>query len=42
MLQAIQAAFKQVKAARTYHQLVIKWGITNGEITLIDRRRTVA
>jgi polar amino acid transport system substrate-binding protein len=42
MLQAIQAAFKQVKAAGTYHQLVIKWGITNGEITLIDRRRTVA
>jgi polar amino acid transport system substrate-binding protein len=42
MLQAIQAAFKQVKTAGTYHQLIVKWGIANGEITLIDRRRNVA
>jgi polar amino acid transport system substrate-binding protein len=42
MLQAIQAAFKQVKAAGTYHQLIVKWGIANSELALIDRRRNAA
>jgi polar amino acid transport system substrate-binding protein len=40
MLTAIQAAYKQVKTAGTYHQLVLKWGLANAELTVVDRRRT--
>jgi len=42
MLKAIQTAYNQLKTAGTYHQLIVKWGIANGELTLIDRRRTIA
>ncbi|GHO91897.1 hypothetical protein KSF_019450 [Reticulibacter mediterranei] len=42
MLKAIQTAYNQLKTAGTYHQLIVKWGIANGEITLIDRRRNIA
>jgi polar amino acid transport system substrate-binding protein len=38
MLNAVQAAFKSVKDDGTYHKLILKWGLTNEEITLIDRR----
>jgi polar amino acid transport system substrate-binding protein len=38
MFNAIQAAFNAVKADGTYHKLILKWGLTNEEITLIDRR----
>jgi hypothetical protein len=27
-----------VKDDGTYHKLILKWGLTNEEITLIDRR----
>jgi polar amino acid transport system substrate-binding protein len=38
MFNAIQAAFNAVKADGTYHKLILKWGLTNEEITLINRR----
>lgn len=38
MLNAIQTAFNQVKSADTYHQLILKWGLTNEELTAVDRR----
>ncbi len=38
MFDAIQTAYNQVKAAGTYHQLILKWGLTNEELTAIDRR----
>ncbi len=33
MLTAIQAAYNQVKASGTYHQLILTWGLTNEELT---------
>jgi polar amino acid transport system substrate-binding protein len=42
MFNAIQTAYKQLKAAGTYHQLVLKWGLTNEELTAIDRRLNYA
>ena len=38
MFNAIQTAFNQLKADGTYHSLILKWGVTSEEITLIDRR----
>jgi polar amino acid transport system substrate-binding protein len=38
MFDAIQTAYNQVKAAGAYHQLILKWGLTNEELTAIDRR----
>jgi len=38
MFTAIQTAYKQLKAAGTYQQLVLKWGLTNEELTAVDRR----
>ncbi len=35
MLNAIQTAYNQLKAAGTYHQLVLKWGLTNEELTVV-------
>jgi len=32
MFNAIQTAYNQVKAAGTYHQLILKWGLTNEEL----------
>lgn len=40
MFNAVQAAFKAIKADGTYHKLILKWGLTNEEITLIKRRTT--
>ena len=39
---AIQAAYNQLKAAGTYHQLILKWGLTSEELTAIDRRLNYA
>jgi len=38
MFNAIQTAYNQLKAAGTYHQLILKWGLTNEELTAVDRR----
>jgi polar amino acid transport system substrate-binding protein len=38
MLNAIQTAFNQVKADGTYHQLLLKWGLTNAQLAMLDRR----
>jgi polar amino acid transport system substrate-binding protein len=42
MFNAIQTAYNQLKAAGTYHQLTLKWGLTNEELTAIDRRLNYA
>ena len=39
-IDLIQAAYKQVKVAGTYHQLVLKCGLSHEELTVGDRRRT--
>jgi polar amino acid transport system substrate-binding protein len=33
MLNAVQAAYDQVKASGVYHQLTVKWGLTGEELT---------
>jgi polar amino acid transport system substrate-binding protein len=38
MLNAIQTALSQLKAAGTYHQLILKWGLTNEALSAVDRR----
>ena len=38
MFNAIQTALNQLKADGTYHSIIQKWGLTSGEITLIERR----
>lgn len=38
MFNAIQTAYNQLKVAGTYHHLILKWGITNEELTAVDRR----
>jgi len=38
MFNAVQTAFNKVKSDGTYHQLILKWGLTNEEITMVDRR----
>src|SRR5205807_4590581 len=38
MFQAIQTAFNQLKADGTYHKLILKWGLTNEEVTMLDRQ----
>lgn len=38
MFNAVQTAFNQLKADGSYHQLILKWGLTNEELTLVDRR----
>lgn len=42
MFNAIQTAFNQLKADGTYHSLILKWGLTSGEISLLDRRTITA
>jgi polar amino acid transport system substrate-binding protein len=42
MFNAVQTAFNQLKADGTYHQLILKWGLTNEEISMVDRQVTVA
>jgi len=38
MFNAIQTAYNQVKSAGSYHQLILKWGLTNEELAAVDRR----
>jgi polar amino acid transport system substrate-binding protein len=43
MLNAVQTAFNQLKASGTYHNLILKWGLTDEELTsAVDRRTNVA
>ena len=42
LFNAIQTAYKQVKAAGTYQQFIAKWGLTNEELAAIDRRLNYA
>jgi polar amino acid transport system substrate-binding protein len=42
MFNAIQTAFNQLKANGTYHSLIVKWGLISEEISVIDRRTSVA
>jgi ABC-type amino acid transport substrate-binding protein len=40
MLNAVKTTFNQLKADGTYHKIIVQWGLTSGEITMIDRRST--
>ena len=42
MFNAIQTAYNQVKSVGTYHQLILKWGLTTEELTAVDRRLNYA
>ena len=43
MFNAMQTAFNQLKASGTYHALILRWGLTNEELTsFIDRRSNIA
>jgi polar amino acid transport system substrate-binding protein len=42
MFNAIQTAYNQLKAAGIYQQLILKWGLTNEELTAVDRRLNYA
>ena len=42
MLNALQTAFNQLKADGSYHKIILQWGLTSGEITMIDRRNVLA
>ena len=37
MFNAIQSAYNQLKAAGTYQQLILKWGLTNEELAEVNR-----
>jgi len=37
MFNAVQTAFNQLKASGAYHSIIVKWGFTSEEISLIDR-----
>ena len=38
MLNAIQTAYIQLKAAGIYQQLILKWGLANEQLSAVDRR----
>ncbi len=42
MLNAIQTAYNQLKAAGTYQQLILKWGLANEQLSAADRRLNYA
>jgi polar amino acid transport system substrate-binding protein len=42
MFNAVQAAYKSVKADGTYHKLILKWGLTNEELTAVGPRARYA
>jgi polar amino acid transport system substrate-binding protein len=42
MLNAVQNAFNAMKSDGTYRQIIGKWGLTSGAISLVDRRNTGA
>lgn len=37
MFNAVQTAYNQLKADGTYHQLILKWGLIDEELSAIDR-----
>ncbi len=39
MFNAIATAFKAVKSVGTYHALIVKWGLFNEEISVIERQK---
>ncbi len=42
IFNAIQTAYNQLKPATTYHQLILKWGLTNEELAEVNRRLNYA
>ena len=42
MFNAIQTAYNQLKAAGTYQQLILKWGLAIEQLSAIDRRLNYA
>ncbi len=42
MFNAIQMAYNQLKAAGTYQQLILKWGLANEQLSAVDRRPNYA
>jgi polar amino acid transport system substrate-binding protein len=42
MFNAIQTAYNRLKAAGTYQQLILKWGLANEELVAFDRRPNYA
>ena len=42
MLNAIQTAYNQLKAAGTYQQLISKWGLTTEQLSAVARRLNYA
>jgi polar amino acid transport system substrate-binding protein len=38
MLNAVQTVFNQLKASGAYHSLILKWGFTSEELSVIDHR----
>ncbi len=42
MLDAMQTAYNQLKAAGTYQQLILKWGLANEQLSAVDRRLNYA
>jgi polar amino acid transport system substrate-binding protein len=42
MFNAIQTSYNHLKSAGTYHQLILKWGLTSEEFTAVDRRLNYA
>lgn len=41
MLNAVQSAFNSLKSDGTYKNLINKWGLTTGAISLVDRRASL-
>jgi len=42
MFNAVQTAFNQLKTNGAYHQLILKWGLINEEISVVERRTLYA
>jgi len=42
MFNAVKTAFQQLKADGTYHKIIEQWGVTSGQISMVDRRTTFA
>ncbi|HZT98949.1 MAG TPA: ABC transporter substrate-binding protein [Ktedonobacteraceae bacterium] len=42
MFNALNTAFDRLKTDGTYHKIIEQWGLTSGEISLVDRRTLLA
>ncbi len=42
MFNAVQTAYNDLKAAGTYQQLILKWGLTSEKLAMVDRRLNYA